>query len=75
MTLSANLFWAKRSYVFSSFNSKPRLGGGGGICLANFFQSFYCYPLLEKLGLCDTYENLLEIVIPKFGTIILLEYY
>lgn len=38
-------------------------------------QNFYYQPLLEKIGLCDTYENLLEIVIHPFTTVIVLEYY
>lgn len=28
-----------------------------------------------KNGLCDTYENLLEIAIPLFTTVIAMEYY
>lgn len=39
-----------------------------------FLQHFYYYPLLEKIGLCYTYENLLEILILQFTIVIVLEY-
>lgn len=42
---------------------------------ADFCKIFTIFPLLEKFGLCEIHENLLEIVILKFSTVIVLEYY